>query len=280
LRHKPPIETSRGGSVGPPQAARQRVLFERAAMVAFHGLLISGFLLLWAAPASAMRFAVQYNGGNCIQCAWVLAEGFIEPGTTTKFRRFTIDNREALPKLVRFDSSGGDLIEAMQFGRYLRESGFDTIVAEDTAIIPGHLLDYVTQTSKCFDACVYAFLGGVHRYAAGRSLAAHQLPGPRNSVSQDRMGHVDLEQLRSALSAYVRSMGVDPRLATVAATGSAVQGTHVFSRQELTELNVDNSSLKGPILREIQRAPNDGRVNAIDTRPAAKHPPGEHVNLG
>src|ERR1700741_374396 len=101
-------------------------------------LLFGGLLLLRAAPAWPMQFTVQYNGGNCGQCAWLLAGGAIEPGTTADLRRFVASAGE-VPNLVRFNSSGGDIAEAMRLGRYLRSASFDTIVAEDSALLPDPL---------------------------------------------------------------------------------------------------------------------------------------------
>jgi len=185
-------------------------------MTRLSALLLAGLLLLRAGPAWPMQFTLQYNGGNCGQCAWLLADGVIEPGTTAALRRFVLRSGE-LPKLVRFNSPGGDLAEAMRLGRYLRAAGFETIAAPDTALLPGQLFAFAEQPSSCFDACVYAFLGGVHRRAAEGSLALH---GPA--------------QEEPTLSDYVLEMGVDPRLLTLAAG----PGLHVFRRAELIGLRI------------------------------------------
>src|SRR5271167_1150774 len=116
-----------------------------------------GFVLRGITRAYGMDFTVQYNGGNCDSCAWVLAEGIIDAGTTEKFRAFVA--KEKPPTNIRFDSLGGDVIEALKFGQFLRESNWDTFVGDTEYSIPGHPLDARTQKSGCYSACVYAFAG-------------------------------------------------------------------------------------------------------------------------
>jgi len=200
-------------------------------MIRLSALLLGGLLLLGAGSAWPMQFTVQYNGGNCGQCAWLLADGVIAPGTTAALRRFVAGAGE-LPKLVRFNSPGGDPTEAMRLGRYLRAAGFDTIVAEDTALLPGQLFAFAKQPASCFDACVYAFLGGVRRVAAEDHLG---FGGPmRNEIAGDAAA---ADRLRRTLADYVLEMGVDPRL--VAA--SAGPGLYLFRRAELIALRIDNT---------------------------------------
>jgi hypothetical protein len=198
-------------------------------------LLFGGLLLLRAEPAWPMQFTVQYNGGNCGQCAWLLAEGAIEPGTTADLRRFVARAGE-VPNLVRFNSPGGDIAEAMRLGRYLRSASFDTIVAEDSALLPGQLFAFAIQPASCLDACVFAFLGGFRRTAVEGRLALHG-PPRRGGAAHDPAAQAAADRLQRALADYAREMGADPRLVAAAAG----PGLHVFPRAELIGLKIDNT---------------------------------------
>ncbi len=144
-------------------------------------LLLTVLMLSYAPAAEGMEFTVQYNGGNCGSCSWVLAEGVINSGTTEKFKAFVANEKP--PKNIRFDSPGGNVLEALKLGQFLRQLNWDTFVGEQSAIIPGsHLSQYKTQKSSCYSACVYAFAGGVHRDAADRSVGIHQFYRPDDAL--------------------------------------------------------------------------------------------------
>src|SRR6202158_455036 len=55
--------------------------------------------------------------------------------------------------LVSFASNGGEVDAAMDLGRLLRKLGVSTLVARD---------------EECMSSCVFAFMGGDQRTAAGR----------------------------------------------------------------------------------------------------------------
>jgi hypothetical protein len=208
-------------------------------MARFPALLLGGLLLLRAEPAWPMQFTLQFNGGNCGQCAWLLADGVIEPGTTAELRRLVAAAERGtgvLPRLVRFNSPGGDFAEAMRLGRYLRAAGFDTIVAEDTALLPGRLFTFAIQPARCLDACVYAFFGGVRRTAAEGSLALHGQP-PQAGTARGLAAEAN--RLQRALADYALEMGIDPKLAAA----TAGPGLHVFRRAELIGLKIDNTQV-------------------------------------
>lgn len=194
--------------------------------------------------AEGMRFTQQFNGGNCESCSWVLAEGDIEPGTTERFKAFA--KMADLPGNIRFNSRGGDVIEALKFGRFLRESNWDTFVG-DEGYIGISLDDYKTQQSNCYSACVYVFAGGVHRTAADRSVGIHQFyrrgDGTRsNDKTLSAVDVANMQKLAALLNEYVRRMGVDPRLVTIASTITPWEPIYLLSSAEMNSLNLDNES--------------------------------------
>jgi len=192
-----------------------------------------------------MEFQVQGNGGNCNDCAWVLAQGTIDLGTTENFMSFVA--REKPPSNIRFNSEGGNLSEALRLGQYLRASNWDTFVGEEDVMVPGRGgPNYITQASVCFSACVYTFLGGVHRTATDGSIGIHQFYRPVDAMrpNDKRLSAVDLaimQQTAATLSEYVREMGVDGQLVTKASMITPWEPIYILSRAELKAWNVDNS---------------------------------------
>jgi hypothetical protein len=194
-----------------------------------------------------MEFTVQYNGGNCGSCAWVLAEGVIDSGTTEKFKAFLA--KEKRPRNLRFDSPGGNVIEALTLGQFLRETDWDTFVGEESAMIPGSHLPalYKTQKSSCYSACVYAFAGGVHRTADDKTVGIHQFYRPDDAVrpNDKTLSAIDManmQRLAALLNEYVKEMGIDPKLVTIASSITPWTPIYVLSSAELKSFNLDNSS--------------------------------------
>ena len=72
--------------------------------------------------AQGMEFTVQYTGGNCNSCVWVLAEGTIDPGTTQKLKAFIAKEKPAAN--IRFNSPGGNVIESLELGQlFVNQTG-------------------------------------------------------------------------------------------------------------------------------------------------------------
>ena len=199
-------------------------------------ILIAALILTHAPAAEGMEFTVQYDGGNCGSCVWVQGHGVIDQGTTEKFKAFVA--KEKPPKILRLNSPGGNLIEALIFGRFLRKSNWDTLAGDYLAAI---------SKSSCYSACVYVFAGGVHRFAQGNSLGIHQFYRPDEAMrpNDKTLSAVDMantQQLAALLNEYVRQMGVDPRLVTIASNITPWETIYVLSRAEAESLNLDNSS--------------------------------------
>jgi hypothetical protein len=193
-------------------------------------------MLSHALAAEGMQFTIQGTGGNCRACSWVLAEGIIDAGTTEKFKAFIA--KEKPPRNLRFDSPGGSVIEALKLGQFLREKDWDTFVGEDL---------YDSQKSSCYSACVYAFAGGVQRTAQDKSVGIHQFYRPDDALrpNERTLSAVDvanMQRLAALLNEYVRQMGVDPRLVTIASNITPWEPIYLLSGAELKFLNLDNTS--------------------------------------
>jgi hypothetical protein len=220
-----------------------RVLRSRT-MLAFLAVLL---VVRLTASAEGMEFEDQWGGGNCNECEWVLASGVIEPGTTEKFKAFVAKNKNSLLPNARFDSSGGDVMEALKFGQFLRESNWNTFVGAKSVTVSVSPIKEKTQKSVCYSACVYVFAGGVHRTAAANSVGIHQFYWPYSARRPDdkTFSGVDvanMQRLEALLNEYVRRMGIDPRLVTIASSITPWDPIYLLSAAELTSLNLDNNS--------------------------------------
>jgi hypothetical protein len=224
-----------------------------ASLVVFVGAGVAGTLenqppklqRLAHTAAKAMEFTTQTRGGNCDGCSWVRAEGVIEPGTTEKFKAFVA--RESPPPFITLDSPGGNVMEAVKFGQFLRQSGWNTYVGEEDPIVPEKHFATKLQKSRCYSACVYAFAGGVHRIAEDKSIGIHQFYRPDDALrpNDKTLSAVDManmQRLVASLNEYVRRMGVDPRLVTLASAITPWEPIYLLSSAELQSLNLDNTS--------------------------------------
>jgi len=102
---------------------------------------------------------------------------------------------------IMLDSNGGNMMESLNIGFTIRESGLNTIITED---------------SKCYSACTYAFMGGVKRtietgapFAMHRPFFIKQLPGRYND------GYNSGIDVSIIVSTYLIEMGMDPLVAVL-----------------------------------------------------------------
>jgi hypothetical protein len=202
-------------------------------------IMVAAMLLPDAAQAEPMTFRYVSDGGNCVGCEWIAAEGTIKLDTADDFLAFL--DREQLAGYsfnVVLNSNGGSMVGAMEFGSLLRRRGHDTLVGRTVPEGRWH----TTESGECISACAIAFLGGVSRTAAPDSIGVHQfydeaglsVPDEPLFTALDLSSH----QLLSALLVdYVFRMGVDPRF--VAITSSVPPTSmYFFTVDQLAELKV------------------------------------------
>ena len=165
-------------------------------------------LLLAALFVCGPSLALTYtHGGSTEGCrdpvachAWINAKGEIDGKSLDDLKRYIADNPYA-PRVIRFESPGGNLVEGVELGFWLRENG------------------YKTEATLCASACLYAFLGGTKRTGVGTtpmlgihrfySTAGAREPDPSSITSLDMDG---TQRIMGALLQYAVYMGVDLRL--------------------------------------------------------------------
>lgn len=202
-----------------------------------------------------MIFREGFNGGNCNGCEWIIAEGTIQQNTPEVFRKF-LEVKKA-KGVVRFNSPGGNLLAGLKLGEMIRSAGLFTAVGKtigeqssfDADTIQEKMPDsavYKTPDGICASACVYAFIGGVTRFASKSKIGIHQFydgkalnePLAKTASAIDRS--VD-QLLAGLLLEYVMRMGVDARLISLASSVPPWEDMKWLSGQELLDLKIDNS---------------------------------------
>jgi hypothetical protein len=147
--------------------------------------------------------------------AWrIFAEGPIDPGAPTRFKRIIADHHIPPLSVVYLDSPGGNLLASMELGRLIRKNGYFTEVHKKGPASKGGLLQeklgvttYEPLPGICASACTLSFIGGVFRWLDQKSVyGVHRFYG---NSSFD----ADIAQVTSsAVVQYIREMGVDPEL--------------------------------------------------------------------
>jgi hypothetical protein len=136
------------------------------------------------------------------QCSWsIIIRGRIYTGDYERIRKLlALPPQQSLwkPDLIRIDSRGGDVKEAMEIGRLLRRQELTLVVPPD---------------SSCISACVFILAGAVTRITLG-SVGIHR-PfiediGPR--VTADELDEA-YKWMFVRIRGYLSEMDIPPELA-------------------------------------------------------------------
>lgn len=228
---------------------------------------IAVFTIL-AGPASAgfdepMSFYRATSGGNCSTCVWIAAEGVIEGDSDKKFLRFLAD--EGLLGVkglnVHFNSPGGSLMGGIMLGLAIRGQEANAVVSgakiEDVYADRLRKVTFDPQVAaECSSACVFAFAGGVSRFASkttpgaavgfqdiGR-LGVHQFYTPETlanptALAFDAQDRIDDQRIISLLLAYLSEMDVSAELLQIAAMTDP-RDMYYLTEDELQRTEIDN----------------------------------------
>ncbi len=170
----------------------------------------------------AMRFVLSQvceNGQNCQDA--ILAEGWITNNTVVEAKT-KISSWPNKTTLI-FNSDGGDLLAAMEFGKWIRANQMNTRIGavkviKSGAPRPANSVDL--GPGRCLSACVLSFMGGVSRTIDPADVIGfHGLMLAKNSASADANSANapvgDVEKVKAAMNAiggYIESMGGDRRM--------------------------------------------------------------------
>jgi len=190
------------------------------------------------ADIEPMIFTQEWSGGNDENAAWVQATGRIEHDTVERFRDFMKGNE--LRVRVVFDSPGGSLLGALELGQAIRDLGYTTAVGQ-TKKSPGEPYGAIAG-GECYSACVFAFMGGVHRELDEEDqIGVHQhyrndALADQTTVSFTGLDMSRIQLIDGVLVSYTRHMGVDPYLVALAASVGPDEPIAILDHQLLAEL--------------------------------------------
>ncbi|MCT4654801.1 MAG: hypothetical protein N4A65_03205 [Cohaesibacter sp.] len=134
-----------------------------------------------ALKKSAMTFTLQGNGGNCLGCEWIAAEGRITKDSHKSFEALDTSMQVVL------SSSGGDRAGAIALGEAFRQKGVSIVIGkgrpfEDTSF-------HEIEAGLCEGACLWTFLGGANRQAQEGEIIVPDLSGP-NGLDAELIDYV------------------------------------------------------------------------------------------
>ena len=165
----------------------------------------------------AMQFKVARVCDSAQHCRdAVLAEGWITATTLTAAQSQS-SSWPAKSTLI-FNSDGGDLLAAIELGRWIRSNQFTTQIGApkiakegtkaraDTELLPG----------RCLSACLLSFMGGVSRTLDPADIIGfHGLVLAKSTPDNSAPDTPELDRAKQAMNAigrYVESMGGDRRM--------------------------------------------------------------------
>lgn len=161
------------------------------------------------ASAEPMIFKQIGEPGNCRQAdcgSWIQANGDITENTPSDFLAY-FEKHPYAPKIIRFDSPGGNLEAGLKLGTLIRKLGFST------------------RADFCASACAYAFMGGVERQLAGRQkLGVHRFYTQKaieNPTDKQFTGD-DLDVVQKQMAALmIFALNMDIDLRVIALSGES-----------------------------------------------------------
>ncbi len=109
-------------------------------------------------------------------------------------------------KAITFDSSGGNILAAMAYGRMIRSLG---------------LVTFQLRASQCASACTLAFVGGVIRQAEPGAIGVHQSSFAPGAGLDGPTAVAAIQTMTAQIISYLTEMGVDPKLLQVSLSVSS-----------------------------------------------------------
>lgn len=220
-------------------------------------MLLAALLALIAPHAEAIEISMERGNAT----SKILVTGPIEHGDAERFKAYWEQNAyDSWNFIVSLDSPGGNLLDGLEIGRFLRKVGANTEVQRYPPPVPGRYAEGLPG-AECYSACALAFMGGVERdIPEGGTIGFHQFYGGGSSANES----MELAQHISALIAgYLRDMGAKPELFELM-SGTSPDKMFVPTRDEIAALNI----VPQLGFRDFRLMPKDGLIvaTAIDER--------------
>jgi len=165
----------------------------------------------------------------------VYLDGTIDTEAPRRFAQLVSEGRIPLGSNVFLNSPGGDLEAGLQLGRLFRASQLQTWVAVQAGADGAQ-----ASPAFCASACAYAYLGGKYRIApsSNEHFGVHQFYMAGSST-----GDVStIEQASADIVQFLRDMGIDPGLFSVA-TAAAPSQVNWLSGEDMLKYGLSNNGV-------------------------------------
>ena len=236
----------------PRHRLRQRIALAEIARAALLGLVLLIHILdlrIASAAGDALSFEFIPPGsssrfdGAAIQGWTIFLDGRIDEGAAERLRD-ELAQRGIESARVFLNSPGGLLLEGMELGRLIRLRGFSTYVGRQRDNGADAL------AGSCSSACVFAFIGGVYRFALPQSrIGVHRFSSMSPADADPDMA----QMVSAAIIRYIREMGVDVDLFDRMSRRGSEQ-ILILSEKDMQQLRVVNAG----------RLPAEWSIEALD----------------
>ena len=124
------------------------------------------------------------------------------------------------PDVIMFDSPGGIITTALEYGRLIRKLEVNTLQL---------------RSHMCASACAFAFVGGYERHAEAGAIGVHQSWFPDDVKTSEAVAGI--QEVTADVMAYLMEMEVDTKLLQLSMTTGS-DDMRYLTVQEMTELGV------------------------------------------
>lgn len=163
----------------------------------------------------------------------IFATGEIDANAAKRLSALVDSKQIPEGSMLYLNSLGGSLLGGLALGRAIRAHGLNTAVGQYN-----FKLKYVgSKPGYCYSACAFAFLGGVFRYSvAGSIYGVHRFYWEAGTGGNAPSAEI----LSAAVVEYIQSMGVDPKIFSIATEAGRSQMV-IPSHRVLLALRVVNN---------------------------------------
>lgn len=153
-------------------------------------------------------------------------------------------------KVVTFNSNGGNVHAAIQFGRAIRRLGLSTIQI---------------RSAQCASACALAFVGGVNRDAEPGAIGVHRSSFSEDAGLDGQSAVAAIQAVTAEILTYLVEMGVDPKLLQLSLTTDSSDMRYLTS-SEMAQLHVTSSQSDQAAETQVAqtRVPNQQAASPTD----------------
>jgi len=211
-------------------------------------------------PVNSAQASLRYSLKSQGDLSIVFVEGdFTTSDNLNEFAAFVQLHH---PSAVVFNSPGGQVTKAIEFGRMVRSLNLNTIQI---------------RSLECASACALAFLGGVLRYAEPGSIGVHKSSFSDTTGMSVNDAVSAVQQLTAHVVAYMVQMGVDPSLLELSLSYES-NDIRYLSQSEMERYKVVTTAGQSDLT--AQQAPVPSNPGNPTSMPPAGPPPTSQPPVG